>query len=59
MKNKLASATLCLFLFLFQSAYSIDWPLLKKYYQEHACKIALSTGRIGTDTFSLDGRGNL
>ncbi len=59
MKNKLASATLCIFLFLFQSTYSIDWPLLKKYDQEHTCKIALPIGRIGTDTFSLDGRGNI
>ncbi len=35
------------------------WPVLKKYDQEHVCKIALPVGGIGTGTVSLGGRGNL
>ena len=57
MKNKLVTATLCLF--LFQTVYSTDWPVLKKYDQEHTYKIALPIGGIGTGTVSLGGRGNL
>jgi non-lysosomal glucosylceramidase len=57
MKNKLVTATLCLF--LFQMVYSTDWPVLKKYDQEHTYKIALPIGGIGTGTVSLGGRGNL
>lgn len=59
MGNKLATATLCLVLFLFQPVYSTDWPVLKKYDQEHTYKIALPIGGIGTGTVSLGGRGNL
>lgn len=36
-----------------------DWPVLKKYDQEHIYKIALPVGGIGTGTVSLGGRGNL
>ncbi len=39
--------------------YSTDWPVLKKYDQEHVYKIALPLGGIGTGTVSLGGRGNL
>ena len=44
---------------LTQSGYSADWPVLKKYDQEHVYKIALPIGGIGTGTVSLGGRGNL
>jgi non-lysosomal glucosylceramidase len=37
----------------------LPWPVLKKYDQEHTCKIALPIGGIGTGTLSLGGRGNL
>jgi non-lysosomal glucosylceramidase len=46
-------------LLLFQSVFSADWPVLKKYDQEHVYKIALPIGGIGTGTVSLGGRGNL
>jgi len=36
-----------------------DWPVLKKYDQDHIYKIALPVGGIGTGTVSLGGRGNL
>ena len=49
----------CLAAFLFQPASSTDWPVLKKYDQEHTGKIALPIGGIGTGTISLGGRGNL
>jgi non-lysosomal glucosylceramidase len=39
--------------------FSADWPVLKKYDQEHVYKIALPVGGIGTGTVSLGGRGNL
>jgi len=41
------------------SALSTDWPVLKKYDQEHIYKIAMPLGGIGTGTVSLGGRGNL
>ena len=41
------------------TAYSTDWPVLKKYDREHIYKIALPIGGIGTGTVSLGGRGNL
>jgi|WetSurMetagenome_2_1015567.scaffolds.fasta_scaffold00342_17 non-lysosomal glucosylceramidase len=50
---------LILCLWLFQSVFSADWPVLKKYDQEHVYKIALPIGGIGTGTVSLGGRGNL
>jgi uncharacterized protein (DUF608 family) len=37
----------------------LSWPVLKKYDQDHTCKIALPVGGIGTGTVSLGGRGNL
>lgn len=36
-----------------------EWPVLKKYDQDHIYKIALPVGGIGTGTVSLGGRGNL
>ncbi len=61
MRKKLVLLSLSLFLFLFllQPAYPVDWPVLKKYDQEHTYKIALPVGGIGTGTVSLGGRGNL
>lgn len=59
MKKKLTLLAFCLAIFLFQSVYSTDWPILKKYDQEHTYKIALPIGGIGTGTVSLGGRGNL
>ena len=59
MKQKSTLFAFCLATFLFQSVYSTDWPVLKKYDQEHTCKIALPIGGIGTGTVSLGGRGNL
>jgi hypothetical protein len=56
MKKKLALIAFCSAIFLFQSVYSTDWPVLKKYDQEHTCKIALPVGGIGTGTVSLGGR---
>ncbi len=44
---------------LSQTASPADWPVLKKYDQEHTYKIALPIGGIGTGTVSLGGRGNL
>jgi uncharacterized protein (DUF608 family) len=41
------------------SAYSGDWPVLKRYDREHIYRIALPVGGIGTGTVSLGGRGNL
>jgi non-lysosomal glucosylceramidase len=46
-------------LLLFQSVFSTDWTILKKYDQEHIYKIAMPLGGIGTGTVSLGGRGNL
>ena len=61
MKRKLTLETICLVVLicLFQMAYSVEWPVLKKYDQEHTYKIALPIGGIGTGTVSLGGRGNL
>ncbi len=36
-----------------------DWPILKRYDEEHLAKIALPLGGIGTGTVSLGGRGDL
>ncbi|MEW5900369.1 MAG: GH116 family glycosyl-hydrolase [Acidobacteriota bacterium] len=36
-----------------------EWPVLKRYDQDHIQKIALPLGGIGTGTVSLGGRGNL
>jgi non-lysosomal glucosylceramidase len=61
MKKKLflSSLGLILIFILAQPIYSEDWPVLKKYDQEHTYKIALPIGGIGTGTVSLGGRGNL
>lgn len=45
--------------FHFENVSGTDWPVLKKYDQEHTYKIALPIGGIGTGTVSLGGRGNL
>jgi non-lysosomal glucosylceramidase len=57
MKNILLS--FCLGVFLCPSVSATDWPVLKKYDQEHTYKIALPVGGIGTGTVSIGGRGNL
>ncbi len=36
-----------------------DWPVLKRYDQDHLAHIALPLGGIGTGTVSLGGRGDL
>lgn len=36
-----------------------DWPVLKKYDEQHLARIALPLGGIGTGTVSLGGRGDL
>ena len=36
-----------------------DWPVLKRYDQNHLARIALPLGGIGTGTVSLGGRGDL
>jgi non-lysosomal glucosylceramidase len=36
-----------------------DWPILKRYDQNHLGRIALPLGGIGTGTVSLGGRGDL
>jgi non-lysosomal glucosylceramidase len=45
--------------FFVQPLFSSDWPVLKKYDQEHTYRIALPVGGIGTGTVSMGGRGNL
>lgn len=36
-----------------------DWPVLRRYEQDHLARIALPLGGIGTGTVSLGGRGDL
>jgi len=36
-----------------------DWPVLRRYDQDHLARIALPLGGIGTGTVSLGGRGDL
>lgn len=57
MEKKIAS--IGLWLFLFQSAYSIYWPVLKNYDQQHVCMIALPDGRVDTNTVYPGGNGKL
>lgn len=52
-------AVLLLSAFYLENASGADWPVLRKYDQEHVYKIALPIGGIGTGTVSLGGRGNL
>lgn len=59
MKEKISLLILCLVVFLFQSVYSIEWPVLKHYDQAHLSKIVLPIGGIGTGTVNLGGRGDL
>lgn len=59
MKEKITLLTFCLVVFLFQSVYSIEWPVLKHYDQAHLSKIVLPIGGIGTGTVNLGGRGDL
>jgi len=59
MKIIFTTSVICIALLVTTSGYSKDWPVLKKYDQEHTCKIALPVGGIGTGTVSLGGRGNL
>lgn len=51
--------TLFLLTFQLENVRSSEWPVLKRYDQEHTYKIALPLGGIGTGTVSLGGRGNL
>jgi len=57
------TARTCFFILMLSlishSAFSGDWPVLKRYDREHIYKIALPIGGIGTGTVSLGGRGNL
>ena len=57
MKKILTAFSVSMFFVL--PVYSTDWPVLKKYDQEHTYRIALPIGGIGTGTVSLGGRGNL
>ena len=59
MKKKLHLIVFCFAILVTRTGYSTDWPVLKKYDQEHVYKIALPLGGIGTGTVSLGGRGNL
>jgi len=59
MKTKLNLIVFFFAMLLSKSGFSADWPVLKKYDQEHFYKIALPLGGIGTGTVSLGGRGNL
>jgi non-lysosomal glucosylceramidase len=59
MKHNINLFTTFIFLMFFvEVSRSADWPVLKKYDQEHVCKIALPIGGIGTGTISFGGRGN-
>jgi non-lysosomal glucosylceramidase len=40
-------------------ALNREWPVLKRFDQQHLRKLALPLGGIGTGTVSLGGRGNL
>ena len=42
-----------------KGAEDADWPVLKRYDQDHIARIALPLGGIGTGTVSLGGRGDL
>ncbi len=59
MNNRIFSSTFCLFVFLFQTVYSTEWPVLKHYDQAHLSKIVLPIGGIGTGTVNLGGRGDI
>ncbi len=59
MKKTIILLVLCIALLNVHPGFSAEWPVLKKYDQEHVYKIALPIGGIGTGTVSLGGRGNL
>jgi non-lysosomal glucosylceramidase len=44
---------------LMQADQPGDWPILKRYDEQHLARIALPLGGIGTGTVSLGGRGDL
>jgi len=44
---------------LAQQTDGVEWPILKRYDEDHLRCIALPLGGIGTGTISLGGRGNL
>jgi non-lysosomal glucosylceramidase len=59
MKNFVVLILLCLLTDALQVSNASEWPVIKRYDQEHVYKIALPIGGIGTGTVSLGGRGNL
>lgn len=59
MKNKLIVFAIISIFPLSGIIKSAEWPVLKKYDQQHLYKIAMPLGGIGTGTVSLGGRGNL
>ena len=65
MKNILTCLGILLLLFLDPALSwtvnngSDDWPVLKRYDQDHIERIALPIGGIGTGTVSLGGKGDL
>ena len=46
-------------LWTFTATAQTDWPVLKKYDQDHIQRIAMPMGGIGTGTVYLNGRGGL
>ena len=58
MKHQIFAVFIFFFLSYLVSAQE-EWPVLKKYDQDHIQKIALPLGGIGTGTVSLSGRGSL
>lgn len=60
MKTKFSLlVVLCCTFIASRTLFAAEWPVLKKYDQEHTYKIALPVGGIGTGTVSLGGRGDL
>ncbi len=51
--------TLFILIACFLKAQNINWPVLKKYDQNHTGRIAMPVGGIGTGTVSLSGYGAL
>ncbi len=58
-KNYLLMLVILITLYLDGTAQTNQWPVLKRYDQQHLLHIALPVGGIGTGTVSLGGRGEL